>query len=177
MADLISYQDKIPQLGDKVFLAEGVRIIGDVVIGDDSSIFYNAVLRGDINSIVIGKNSNIQDNACVHLSETHGVVIGDHVTVGHHAILHGCIIEDYCTIGMGAIIMDGARIRKNSIVGAGALVTAGKEFPENSLIVGAPARVLRSLTEDEIQTSRFNTNHYVLIKEELRLNQKHVHEI
>ncbi|MDR1760424.1 MAG: gamma carbonic anhydrase family protein [Fibrobacter sp.] len=172
MADLIPYHEKVPQVGERVFLAEGVRIIGDVVIGDDSSVFYNAVLRGDLNSIVIGNNTNIQDGTTIHLSENHGVQVGNNVAVGHNAILHGCTVEDGCTIGMGAIVMDGACIRKNSIVGAGALVTAGKEFPENSLIVGSPARVLRHLTEEEIHGSRSNTEHYIRIKEDLRTSQK-----
>ncbi len=172
MVNLIPFHEKVPQVGERVFLAEGVRIIGDVVIGDDSSIFYNAVLRGDLNSIVIGRNTNIQDGTVVHLSETHGVQIGNSVTVGHNVILHGCKVEDGCTIGMGAIVMDGACIRKNSIVGAGALITAGKEFPENALIVGSPARILRLLTEEEIHTNRFNTEHYIQIKEDLRTSQK-----
>jgi len=130
---------------------EGSKIIGNVKIDAESSIWYNAVLRGDIESITIGKYSNVQDNCVVHSSKNYPVELGDHVTVGHAAVLHGCKIEDNCLIGMNATVLNGAKIMKNCIVGAGALVTEGKEFEEGSLILGAPARAVRKLTDEEIE--------------------------
>jgi carbonic anhydrase/acetyltransferase-like protein (isoleucine patch superfamily) len=144
--------------------------VGDVTIGNDSSVFYNAVLRADLASIVIGERTNIQDNVSVHLSLDEGVVIGNEVTVGHNAILHACTIEDNVLIGMGAIVMDGAHIKKNCVVGAGSIVTQGKEFPENSLIVGTPAHVIRELTEDEIHKAHEGVLHYLDAKDELLKN-------
>ncbi|PWJ57791.1 MULTISPECIES: gamma carbonic anhydrase family protein [unclassified Fibrobacter] len=171
MSSIIEYKGKKPILGERVFLAEGARLIGDVQIGDDSSVFYNAVIRADLAEIRIGKRTNIQDNVSIHLSTDLGVHVGDEVTVGHNAILHACDIEDNVLIGMGAIVMDGARIRKNSVVAAGALVPQGKEYPEGSLIVGTPARVSRQLTEEEIRKFHEGIEHYVTIKEELRRDQ------
>lgn len=171
MSSIIEYKGKMPVVGERVFLAEGARLIGDVQIGDDSSVFYNAVLRADLAEIRIGKRTNIQDNATVHISTGVGVYVGDEVIVGHNAILHSCTIEDNVLVGMGAIVMDGARIRKNSVVGAGALVPQGKEYPEGSLIMGAPARVARQLTEEEIRKFHEGVDHYVTIKGELRRDQ------
>ena len=151
MGTVVEYKGKRPVIGERVFLAEGARLIGDVTIGNDSSVFYNAVLRADLASIVVGERTNIQDNVTVHLSLDEGVVIGNEVTVGHNAVLHACTIDDNVLIGMGAIVMDGAHIKKNCIVGAGAIVTQGKEFPEGSLILGSPAHVVRERTEDEIR--------------------------
>ena len=151
MGSLIKYKGKVPQLGERVFIAEGACLVGEVSIGDDSSVFYNAVLRGDLAEIKVGNRTNIQDNVTVHVSTGVGVCIGDEVTVGHGAVLHGCVIEDNVLVGMGAVIMDGAHIKKNCIVGAGALVTAGKEFPEGSLVMGTPAHVVRTLTTDELR--------------------------
>ena len=148
MSSLIRYKGKTPQVGERVFLAEGACLVGDVCIGDDSSVFYNAVLRGDLAQIKVGKRSNIQDNVTVHVSTGVGVNIGDEVTVGHGAVLHGCTIDDNVLVGMGAIVMDGAHIKKNCIIGAGALVTSAKEFPEGSLVMGSPAHVVRALTTD-----------------------------
>ncbi len=130
---------------------EGSKIIGNVKIDAESSIWYNAVLRGDIESITIGKYSNVQDNCVVHSSKNYPVELGDHVTVGHAAVLHGCKIEDNCLIGMNATVLNGAKIMKNCIVGAGALVTERKEFEEGSLILGAPAKAVRKLTDEEIK--------------------------
>lgn len=127
-------------------LYSGVKIVGDVKIGQNSSVWYNAVIRGDMGSITIGEGSNIQDNCVVHSPAE----IGDFVTVGHAAVVHACTVEENCIIGINSTILDGAIIRKNSIVGAGALVTAGKEFPEASLILGVPARAVRALEQDEI---------------------------
>ena len=129
---------------------EGSKIIGNVKIDAESSIWYNAVLRGDIESITIGKCSNIQDNCVVHSSKNYPVKLGDYVTVGHAAVLHGCEIKDNCLIGMNSTVLNGVKIMKNCIVGAGAVVTEGKEFDEGSLILGTPARAVRKLTDSEI---------------------------
>ena len=168
MASLIEFKGRKPILGDRVFIAEGAKVIGDVEIGDDSSVFYNTVIRADLAEIRIGKRTNIQDNATIHLSTGVGVHVGDDVTVGHNAILHACDVDDHVLIGMGAILMDGVHIKSDSVVAAGAVVTQNKEFPERSLIVGAPAHVVRELTEDEIRKFHENAEHYLVIKEELR---------
>jgi carbonic anhydrase/acetyltransferase-like protein (isoleucine patch superfamily) len=170
MGSLIRYKGKVPQVGERVFLAEGACLVGDVSIGDDSSVFYNAVLRGDLAEIKIGKRTNIQDNVCIHVSTGVGVCIGDEVTIGHGAVLHGCTIEDNVLVGMGAIIMDGALVMKNCIIGAGALVTAGKNFPEGSLVMGAPAQIIRTLTADEIKNVKTGVEHYLDAKDELLKN-------
>ena len=167
MGSLIKYKGKVPQVGERVFLAEGACLVGDVSVGDDSSVFYNAVLRADLAEIKIGKRTNIQDNVCIHVSTGVGVNIGDEVTVGHGAVLHGCTIEDNVLVGMGAILMDGSHIKKNCIIGAGALVTHGKEFPEGSLVMGAPAHVVRTLTTDELKNVKIGVEHYLDAKDEL----------
>ena len=167
MGSLIKYKGKTPQVGERVFLAEGACLVGEVSIGDDSSVFYNAVIRADLAEIKIGKRTNIQDNVCIHVSTGVGVNIGDEVTVGHGAVLHGCTIEDNVLKGMGAILMDGAHIKKNCIVGAGALVTHGKEFPDGSLVMGAPAHVVRTLTTDELKNVKIGVEHYLDAKDEL----------
>jgi carbonic anhydrase/acetyltransferase-like protein (isoleucine patch superfamily) len=134
----------------------GVHIIGDVTIGEMSSVWYNAVIRGDIGAITIGKYSNVQDNCVVHSP----AVIGDYVTVGHAAVVHACNINDSCLIGMNSTILDEAMINSNSIVAAGAMVTQGKEFPEGSLIMGLPARVVRELTDEEIRNIKDHSKRY-----------------
>lgn len=139
---------------------EGSKIIGNVKIDAESSIWYNAVLRGDIESITIGKYSNIQDNCVVHSSKNFPVKLGDYVTVGHAAVLHGCEIEDNCLIGMNSTVLNGAKVMKNCIVGAGAVVTEGKKFEEGSLILGTPARAVRKLTDEEIENIKDHAVRY-----------------
>lgn len=143
-----------------VFLAEGSRIIGDVEIGKNSSVWYNAVIRGDSNKVVIGENTNIQDNAVLHQSDNAPLIIGDNVTVGHGAILHGCTIGNNVLIGMGAIILDGAVIEDNCIIGAGALVTQNKIIPAGSLAFGNPAKVVFRITEEDKDSILKNANQY-----------------
>ncbi len=164
---MIALDGKTPRLGSRVLVADGAVLVGDVELGDDSSVFYNAVLRGDLAPIRIGKRTNIQDNVTVHVSTGMGVVVGDEVTVGHNAVLHACTIDDNVMVGMGAIVMDGAHIKKNCIVGAGAIVTQGREFPENSLVLGAPAHVVRELTTEELEGVRGGVERYVEIKDKL----------
>ena len=146
-----------PEIAESAFVANSADVIGDVKIGNESSVWFGAAIRGDEGKIVIGERSNIQDNATVH-SET---TIGNDVTVGHNAIVHGCTVSDNVLIGMGAIVLDGAIIGKDSIVGAGALVTGGKTFPERSLILGSPAKAVRELTDDEIKATKANADEYV----------------
>lgn len=144
-----------------VFIADGARVLGDVEIGKNSSVWFNAVIRGDSNKIRIGNRSNIQDNAVIHTSKDFGVVIGDNVTVGHGAIVHGCTIGNNVMIGMGAIVLNGAIIEENCIIGAGALVTQGKVIPAGSLVFGNPAKIVRSLTDQEIRSITDNAASYV----------------
>lgn len=145
----------------QAYIAPGAVVLGDVTLGANVGIWYNAVVRGDRGPIVIGKGSNVQDNAVVHLDESFPVTIGENVTIGHGAIIHGCIIGDNTLVGMGAIIMNGAHIGKNCIVAAGALVPQGMEVPDNSLVIGSPAKVKRPITDEEIATSLRNARAYV----------------
>lgn len=144
-----------------VFIAEGARIVGDVEVGKNCSVWFNAVIRADSNAVKIGENSNVQDNAVIHTSKEYGVQIGDNVTIGHGAIIHGCTVENNVMIGMGAIILDGAVIGANSIIGAGALVTQGKVVPVGSLAFGNPMKIVRQLTEKEVQSIYDNAASYV----------------
>ena len=144
-----------------VFIADGAKVIGNVEIGKNSSIWFNAVIRADSDKVKIGENSNIQDNAVIHTSEGFGVQIGDNVTIGHGAIVHGCTIKDNVIIGMGTIILNGAVIEENCIIGAGTLVTQGKVIPAGSLAFGNPMKIVRQLTEQEIQSLTDNATSYV----------------
>lgn len=144
-----------------VFIADGAKVMGDVTIGKDSSVWYNAVVRADRAPIVIGERCNIQDGAILHEDTDNPLILGDEVVIGHGAILHGCEIGDHTLIGMGAIVLNKAKIGKNSMVGAGALVTGGKEFPEGSLIIGSPAKVKRPLTAEEIDSINENIEEYI----------------
>jgi carbonic anhydrase/acetyltransferase-like protein (isoleucine patch superfamily) len=138
-----------PKLGAGVYIARGTVVLGDVTIGDYSSVWYNAVVRGDINRIEIGHHSNIQDNAVLHLADEFPCIVGNWVTVGHSAIVHACKVGDECLIGMGATILDGAEIGEQSIIGANALVTQFTQIPAGSLVVGSPAIVKRALSPEE----------------------------
>ena len=140
---------KKPTLGKGVYIARGAAVLGDVTIGDYSSVWYNAVVRGDINRIVIGHHSNIQDNAVLHLADDYGCIIGDYVTVGHSAIVHACTVGNECLIGMGAVVLDGSVIGDQCLIGAKALVTNRSKIPPGSLVMGAPAKVIRALTPEE----------------------------
>ena len=160
------YGNLKPKIGKRVFIAENATVIGDVEIGDDSSIWFGTILRGDVNYIKVGKCTSVQDGTVVHVTNrTHPTVIGNYVTIGHAVKLHGCTIKDNCLIGIGAIILDGAVINENSIVAAGTLVPPGKEFPPNSLIMGFPAKVKRELSEDEIKHLKEHALRYVKYKD------------
>ncbi len=138
-----------PRLGKNVFIAKTATVVGDVTLGACSSVWYGAVLRGDINRIVVGHHSNVQDNAVLHLADDFPCALGNWVTVGHGAIVHACRVGDECLVGMGAVILDGAVIGRQSLIGAKALVTQGMKIPPGSLVLGAPAKVVRKLTKAE----------------------------
>jgi carbonic anhydrase/acetyltransferase-like protein (isoleucine patch superfamily) len=143
------FLEKEPALGKGVFIAKGAVVLGDVTLGDYSSVWFNAVLRGDINRIVVGHHTNIQDNAVLHLADELPCVLGNYVTVGHSAVVHACVVGNGVLVGMGSTILDGAVIGEQSIVGAKALVLQGTQIPPGSLALGAPAKVVRELTRQE----------------------------
>jgi gamma-carbonic anhydrase len=146
---LDAFLRKKPTLGQGVYLAHGAVVVGDVTLGDFSSVWYNAVLRGDINQIVVGHHTNIQDNTVVHLETDRPCLIGNYVTVGHLAIVHACSVGDETLVGMGSTILDGAVIGQQCLIGANALVTKGTQIADGSLVLGAPAKVVRALTAEE----------------------------
>ena len=162
MNGIITFNGRTPKLHESVFVANGAKIIGDVKIEERSSIWFNTVIRGDINFIRIGSCTNIQDNSVLHVtSKTAPLIIGSNVTVGHSVILHGCTIDNCCLIGMGAIVLDGAHIHQNSMVAAGAIVLEGFDVPEGMLVAGVPANIKRALTEEEKQIISQSAENYV----------------
>lgn len=168
----LPFEGITPSIHPSVFVAPSADIIGDVTIGEESSVWFNCVLRGDVHRIVIGKRCSIQDLSMLHVthytlpdkSDGSPTVLGDDITVGHRVMLHGCIIEDACLIGMSATILDNARIGKESIVGAGALVTKNQVFPPRSLILGSPAKRVRALTDEEVAGLYASAHRYVGFK-------------
>lgn len=158
---LNTFLTRRPRLGEGVFIADGGIVIGDVEMGDHSSVWYNATVRGDINFIRIGTGTNIQDNAVVHLADEFPCILGDYVTVGHSAVVHACTIGDECLIGMGAIVLDGAEIGNQCLIGAKSLVTGGTKIPDGSLVLGSPAKVIRPLSDDERKSLKPWADKYV----------------
>ena len=144
-----SFLRQQPTLGQGVYLARTAVVLGAVTLGDFSSVWYGAVLRGDINRISVGHHSNIQDNAVLHLADDYPCILGNWVTVGHSAVVHACTVGDECLVGMGAVILDGAVIGEQSVIGARALVTQGTKIPPGSMVLGAPAKVVHALTPEE----------------------------
>lgn len=141
------FEGVLPKIDKKTYIADGAQIIGAVTMEEYCSVWYNTVVRGDVNSIKIGKYTNIQDNSVVHVADDYPTIIGDYVTVGHGAIIHGCKIEDHCLIGMGAILMDGSIIGRGSIIAAGALVKENQIIPPFSMVVGVPAKIIKTIPE------------------------------
>ncbi|MDR1910876.1 MAG: gamma carbonic anhydrase family protein [Helicobacteraceae bacterium] len=171
---IASFSGWSPSIGKSVFIASSADTIGRVVIGDDSSVWFGAVIRADVHWVKIGARTNVQDGAIIHVthckkadeSDGYASIVGDDVTIGHRAVLHGCFVDNACLIGMGAIVLDGAKIGAESIVGAGALVTQGKIFPPRSLILGAPAKAVRTLNDDEVSELYASAKRYVALKNE-----------
>jgi carbonic anhydrase/acetyltransferase-like protein (isoleucine patch superfamily) len=150
-----------PQLAAGAWVADNAQVIGDVAMGENASVWFGAVVRGDVEKITIGRNSNVQDGSVLHADFGVPLVIGADVTIGHMVMLHGCSIGDGALIGIGAIVLNGARIGRNCVVGAGSVVTEGKEFPDNSLIVGSPAKAIRTLDAEGVAKLAHLAPHYV----------------
>ena len=168
---LSAYLDTTPAIGSNVFLHDSAQVIGDVLVGDDCSIWFNAVVRGDVNHIRIGRGTNIQDLSMCHVAhkgvdnpEGSPLIIGEYVTIGHSVILHGCRIGDEVLVGMGSIVMDDAVIGKQVMIGAGSLVPPGKTLESGTLYVGRPVKAVRKLTPEEIIGLRYSADHYIMVK-------------
>lgn len=157
-----------PVLGAGAWIAPGAHVVGRVTLGADVSIWYNAVLRADINTIAIGDRSNIQDNVVIHLADNYGVVLGEDVVVGHSAIIHACSIGNNVLVGMGSIIMDGVEIGDDCIIAAGALVAPGKKIPSGSMVMGSPGKTVRETTQVERDSNRAMARKYMKIKDTFR---------
>lgn len=164
----LQFNGVAPSINENAYVSESVDIIGDVKVEENVSIWFGARLRADMNKIVIGANSNIQENSVVHVDIESPVIIGENVTIGHSAIIHGCNISNNVLVGMGSIILNNAKISKNSIVGAGALVTQGKEFEEGVLILGNPAKAVRKLSEEEIKSIKRSADNYVALSKKYK---------
>ncbi len=165
---IISYKGKTPKIAPSAFVAENAVIIGDVEIGENSSVWFGCVLRCEENRIIIGKNTNIQDLTTIHTDHCCSVIIGDNVTVGHNVVLHGCEIGNNVLIGMGTIIMNGSKIGENSLIGAGSLITQNMVIPPNTLVFGRPAKVIRELTPEEIEKIAISAKEYIELSNEYK---------
>jgi carbonic anhydrase/acetyltransferase-like protein (isoleucine patch superfamily) len=170
---LSNYLDTTPIIGERIYLHPSCQVIGDVKIGDDSSIWCNTVLRGDVNSIEIGRGTNVQDLTMGHVShrtadkpEGSPLIIGDYVTVGHSVVLHGCRIGNECLIGIGSIILDDVVVPDHVMIGAGSLVSPGKKLESGMLYLGRPAKAIRTLTEEEIAHLKYSAEHYMRLKDD-----------
>ncbi|WZL71535.1 gamma carbonic anhydrase family protein [Clostridiaceae bacterium 35-E11] len=160
---IIAYQGHKPEIDESCYVSDNATIIGYVKIKKNANIWYGTVIRGDDNHIIIGENTNIQDNCTVHIASDFPTIIGDDVTVGHGAIVHACTIGNRVLVGMGAIILNGAVIGNDVIIGAGSLIPPGKEIPSNSLVMGSPAKVVRELTEKDREKLKDSALHYVAL--------------
>ncbi|WP_094226755.1 gamma carbonic anhydrase family protein [Methanolobus psychrotolerans] len=168
---ILKFKDTNPKISPTAFVAANATVIGDVSISDQSSVWFNAVIRGDSGAVKIGERTSIQDNVVIHTDAPQRVKIGDDVTVGHGAVLHGCNIGNNVLIGMNATVLDGAEIEDNCIIGANALVPPGKKIPAGSLVVGVPGKVQRQLTDDDIAHIRENAAEYVRLLKEYKSMQ------
>jgi carbonic anhydrase/acetyltransferase-like protein (isoleucine patch superfamily) len=158
---VISYKGASPLFHPSAFIAEGVQLIGDVRIAKDASVWFNSVLRGDINRVEIGERTNIQDGSVLHVTSEFPCIVGHDVTIGHRAIVHGCTVGDCCLVGMGSVILDNATIGSQSVVAAGAVVLQNFVVPEGVLVAGVPAKIVRPLTDDEKRQIKESARHYV----------------
>ena len=153
--------DLSPAIHDSAWVADSAAVMGNVTLSEDSSVWFGVVIRGDTETITVGKGTNIQDNSVLHADHGMPLVIGENVTVGHQVMLHGCTIGDGSLIGIQAVVLNGAKIGKHCLVGAGALVTEGKEFPDGCMILGSPAKAVRQLTEAQIEGLKMSAQHYI----------------
>lgn len=160
---LAKFLGRTPQVSESAFVANSATLVGDVRLGKDSSVFYGAVLRGDIETITIGESSNVQDGCIVHLADDLGAHVGAWCTIGHAAIIHACTIGDECLVGMQAVVLDGAEIGDQCLIGAGSLVTQRTKIPPRSLVLGSPAKVIRPLKENELASLRESAAKYVAV--------------
>ncbi len=158
---LMRYGGVSPRLPASVYVAEGAVVVGDVEIGEDSSVWFNTVVRGDIREIRIGRGTNIQDNCTVHVTSADPVRIGNEVTIGHGVTVHGCVIEDLCLIGIGSIVLDGAVVGRGSVIGAGAVVAPRTIVPPGSLVLGVPGKVVKNLGPGSVDANRAVAAHYI----------------
>lgn len=164
---IIPFQGVLPKRAPGAWVAPGAAVVGDVTLGEDSSIWFNCTVRGDVNYIRIGTRTNVQDNTCIHVTRvTHPTLIGAGITIGHGAVLHGCVLEDDCFIGMGAVILDGAVVESGAYVAAGALVTPGKRVKAGEIWAGRPAKMLRPVTEEEAGFIAISAENYVRLAAE-----------
>lgn len=162
VSGLVSYRGRTPSVHPTVFVGGGAWIIGNVEIGEESSVWFNTVIRGDVHSVRIGARTNIQDNSTLHVtSGQYSLTVGTGVTVGHRVILHGCVVEDGCLVGMGAVVLDGAVVRRGSLIAAGSVVPEGFEVPEGMLVAGVPSKIKRPLTQTEQKAITETAIHYV----------------
>lgn len=171
MSTLTGKKDRMDQ---NVYLAPGALVIGEVQIGENSSIWYHATVRGDLSSVIIGKDTNIQDNAVIHVEDSMPVQIGDGVSIGHGAVIHGCRIGNNTLVGMGAIVLNGAKIGRDCLIGAGTLITQNQVIPDGSVVLGSPGKVKRSITEEENKSNIRNALNYANLAKE---HQKGVYHI
>ena len=158
-----NYDGREPKIAPTAFIAEGARIIGGVEIGENASVLFNSVLRGDINDVRVGAYSNIQDNSTLHVADDFPCIVGEYVTVGHGVNLHGCIIEDEVVVGMGAIALNGVVVGRQSTIGAGAVVPPNTKIPPRSLVMGVPAKIIRQVSEEEAAGNKHWAEKYVLV--------------
>ena len=165
---VMEFEGVTPKIDENTYISESVDIIGKVEILENANIWFGTRLRGDMNNIVIGENTNIQENSVVHVDSKSPCIIGNNVTIGHGAIIHGCNIADNVLVGMGSIILNNAKIGNNTIIGAGSLITQGKEFPEGVLILGNPAKVVRKLTQAEIESIQCSADNYVRLSKKYK---------
>ncbi|MEH7749190.1 gamma carbonic anhydrase family protein [Neobacillus drentensis] len=165
---IIPYKGISPAVHDSVFVAPGAYLIGDVRIGKDSSVWFNAVLRGDDGPIIIGERCSIQDNSTIHLFEGFPVEIADDVTIGHNVILHGCKVGNRCIIGMGSTLLDNVEVGEDCIIGANTLLSGGIKIPPRSLVLGSPGRVVREITQKDLDLLQMSSEHYVQRGKEFR---------
>lgn len=165
---ILKFKNFYPDIHSSAWVAPSADLIGNIEIGEDSSVWFGCVIRSDVNEVRIGKNTNIQDLSCIHTDTNTKTIIGDNVTIGHKVMLHGCKIEDNCLIGMSATILDDAVIGEGSIVGANSLVTSGKVFPPRSMIMGSPAKVVKQLTQEDVDKLIAHAAHYVEYKNNYR---------